>query len=464
MNPIRFRFLLLLPGILIGSGSFAQKITQYEDPGADINQWHLRELFLRENLSPNTANLNQLISIAPVLQDPKALKERLGLGVQDSFSNPAGILNSEIVPVFPTNAGVPVSSGSMGLGKELRNATLSMAGSIQNPVDRAFAMSEIRDGSRQCGDAQTGSIPSSLPAILPLDETASEPRAVIELKPDPKQPDLWTASGEWSIVDTKTAQAGEVRVLNAAQAAKKQFSVDRYQVIGTSLPSGFQYSSEKTTQKGTLVQTSARVSLENIGNSSFVFRASPRSGSAKNSLQYLLIARPFSESLIAGAAIRDSEGGSTFLGYEAQSMDHVGHLIIQTNHDSSPGVGKGQTVGLIARLGSSSEVTGTYQWRTGGLIASAAVTPVRMGDSGDLKTASSNLQAGLQLSDYRVSAFVNLALVKNWATDSGMSGEVSSGLFFKNSGTSVYMVVPIHTNPMPRVQLAVPLDQKRRRR
>ena len=95
------------------------------------------------------------------------------------------------------------------------------------------------------------------------------------------------------------------------------------------------------------------------------------------------------------------------------------------------------------------------------MIASASLTPVHMNNAGDLKTASTHLQTGLQFSDYRVSAFVNLALVKNWAENEGLSGELAGGLMFKNSGTSAYMVVPISTNSMPRVQMAVTLDQKR---
>ncbi|NDG83517.1 MAG: hypothetical protein EBX52_00580 [Proteobacteria bacterium] len=389
----------------------AQNPPSLADPSADFNSWKLKELFVRENLSSNPMGLGQWINVAPVIGDPNKLNDRLGLGVQRGFSNPAGIVNYDIIPVSPERNGV--LAPATGTPAVLLQA-------ITDPVARAQMQIQITGSDRQCAinpAAAPGSLTASAPAMIPVSPSTGA-QAILELQQDPLNPDIWRESGKWSVLYPDTPANGQITVLNATATAKKPTNhlvVEQYRVGGTDLPSGIRFTSDQTTSNGARLSTQANLSVQNLGGTAFSFRITPASNplGSKTSLQYLVLARPLQQYAVTGMSVSNQKGTSTFVGYETQSIDHTGHLIIQTTYQNQTRSGIAQTVGIVARVGSSPEVTGLYQLRSGNVIASASVTPMKMASMNDASTTQSSMNAGLQFSDYHVSAFVNLRLVKN---------------------------------------------------
>jgi hypothetical protein len=63
-----------------------------------------------------------------------------------------------------------------------------------------------------------------------------------------------------------------------------------------------------------------------------------------------------------------------------------------------------------------------------------------------------------------VTGFVNVGLLKDWSKSSGISGEVSAGVVFPKTRTTLYIVVPLdyfanHEGTGPRAQFNIPLNR-----
>jgi hypothetical protein len=422
--------------------------------------------------------LKRLPDLQALVSNPTQLKNRLGLGVNTNFSDPAiSRINYRWVPVFkdeetqaPAKNVLPKSLSEME----------SLAALIGSPAGQAIYLTQISDLETCPVDPASGSegTGSGLPQALMIDPEISD-YAVVELNPDAENPNLWVPHSNWTAVHVDDNGITAVNVKPKAPKSKPVFTPQRYKAGPVTVPVGVNYAQNWLTpglNRTVNHSLSFQVNATNLNQSTLTYESRiPSLGKNRGThIMALAIIQPMRQSMLSGAAIQDRlKNGSylnTFVGYETNKNDRSGHLIVQMTHTGKP---KSSTVthttGFIARLGSSAEATGLYQLRSGPVIASAAVTPVRFQSIQNTGQVSSSMNLGASFSNpYQanpVTGFVNVGLLKDWSKSSGITGELSAGVVFPKTRTTMYVVVPFDyfTNQEgvgPRAQFSIPLERR----
>jgi hypothetical protein len=420
--------------------------------------------------------LKRLPDLQSAVMNPNSLKGRVGLGVNTSFSDPAlGRINYRWIPVFKAEElAVPAQNV---LPKSISNFS-ELSSLVLSPVDQAVYMTQISEIETCPTDPSGTPEGANLPQVLMIDPEVSE-YAVVELEPDPSRPDLWVPSSQWTAVQVNEQGVTAIPVKPKAPKSKPVFKPQYYKAGPVSAPVGVNYSQTwlvpeaKRTVNHSL---NFQINATRIDQSTLTYESRvPNLGkNSKTHMMALAIVQPMRQSALTGAAFQDElKDGSfrnTFVGYETNKSNRAGTLIVQSTHTGKEtNQGVTHTTGFITRLGASTEATGLYQLRTRGIVASAAVTPVRMGDIKTPEKLSSSMNVGVSFTNpfpgKPVTGFVNVGLLKDWSNSSAVGGEVSAGVVFPKSGTTMYVVVPLNyfsdQNGLgPRAQFAVPLNRK----
>ena len=421
--------------------------------------------------------LRRLPDLQAAINSPTTLKNRLGLGVRTSFSDPAiGRINYRWIPVFSTGS-PPAPAGNV-LPASISNLT-PLSSLLPGAVDQALYLTHISDMKTCPVDPSEGGLDGSgsgLPQVLVTDPEFTD-YAVLELKPDAERTDLWIPSAQWTAVRVDETGVTAVQVKPKSIPSKPTFTAQNYKAGPVSVPVGMNYAQNwivpglKRTVNHSL---SFQINATQLNQSTLTYESRiPNLGKSRSTnVMALAIVQPIRQSALTGAAIqgRLDNGTSlnTFVGYETNQDNRAGHLVVQMTHTGKETQNRvTHTTGFVARLGSSSEATGLYQLRSGSVIASAAVTPVRFQDIQDTKQVSTGLNMGASFTNQHgnpVTGFVNVGLLKDWSKDSGISGEVSAGVVFPKTRTTMFIVVPLdyfanHEGTGPRAQFNIPLNR-----
>jgi hypothetical protein len=421
--------------------------------------------------------LMKLPELGNVISNPGSLPGRVGLGVSKSFYDPAiGRINYSLIPVFPKEQ-APSSNPVLPESAKLLAPLAAMSG---GPVQEALLVSELADPGKTCpvvDEQNPEGLP--LPQLLALDPGGTE-LAVVELKPDPNQPNLWVPQTHWTAVSLSGLNSPGGGTLSAVKIpkSKPKITPQNYKLgpisapVGINLNQNWKDFSDKTGRFNDH-QLQLSVNATRIDQTLVTFRSSiPGVGKTGNqSLQYILISQPVRQQALTGVALQNEKGNTnTFLGYETHKGDRTGSLIVQMTHtEQVKGTTTNHTTGFIARLGKSPEATGLYQLRQGSLIASATLTPVRFQNLQTPEKVSSGASFGVSYQSpnamHPVNTFVNVSLLKDWSQSQGIAGEVSGGVMMPRSGVSMFIVLPMdyffdQNRLGPRVQAVVPLNRK----
>jgi hypothetical protein len=422
--------------------------------------------------------LKKLPDLQGAISNPTTLKGRVGLGVNTSFSDPvAGRINTSWIPVFKTEE----NSGTSGnvLPKSISDLA-PLSALLTNPFDQGMYLTHISDLETCPVDPSEASATGGsgvLPQVLITDAGMTD-YAVVELKPDPENPNQWIPGAAWTAVRMDGTSVSAVTTKPKAIASKPAFSTQRYQAGPLSVPVGLGYAQNwsypglKRTVNHAL---SFQFNATQLNQSTLTYESRiPSLGkTGQTNIMALAIVQPMRQSALAGAAIQNrlNNGTSlnTFVGYETNKDDRAGHLIVQMTHTGKETPGRiTHTTGFIARLGNTTEATGLYQLRSGPIIASAAVTPVRVQNLENPQEISSGMSVGASftraIGANPVTGFVNIGLLKDWAKTEGIRGEISAGVTFPRSRTTMYVVVPLdyfasQEGLGPRAQFNIPLNR-----
>jgi len=419
------------------------------------------------------SGLKRIPDLQSAINNPTTLKNRMGLGVNTSFSDPAiGRINYRWIPVFTSaETAVPASNVLPGSLSHLTPLQALLPGGF----DQAMYLTQVSEMETGEGDP-FGSV-TGLPQVLVTDPEFTD-YAVVELKPDTEQPDLWIPSAQWTAVRLDGSGLSAVKVKPKTLPSKPVFSAQHYKAGPVSLPVGLNYAqnwSASGMNRTVNHSLSFQINATQLNQSTLTFESRiPNVGKKLDTnIMALAIVQPMRQSALVGASVQDrlTNGTSlnTFVGYETNKDNRAGHLIVQMTHTGKETQNRvTHTTGFVARLGSSSEVTGLYQLRSGSVIASAAVTPVRFQNIQEPNQVSSGVNLGASFTDLHqknpVTGFVNVGLLKDWSKSSGVNGEISAGVVFPRTRTTMYIVVPMdyfsnQDGIGPRAQFNIPLNR-----
>ncbi len=451
----------------------------YTNPNQETNLFLLNQYLGQPGNSFDLSSfegLKRIPDLQSAINNPTTLKNRLGLGVNTSFSDPAiGRINYRWIPVFRT--GETEAPAANVLPHSISNLA-PLYSLMPGGFDQAAYLTQVSDMETCPVDAgEDGLSSTGLPQVLVTDPEFTD-YAVVELNPDSERPDVWVPSAQWTAVRVEGSGITAVQVKSKAPPSKPTFSAQHYKAGPLSVPVGMNYAQNWTLpgMKRTVNHSlSFQINATQLNQSTLTFESRiPRLGKTGNTnVMALAIVQPMRQSALSGAAIQNrlSNGTSlnTFVGYETNKDNRAGHLIVQMTHTGKETQSRvTHTTGFVARLGTSAEATGLYQLRSGSLIASATVTPVRFSDINHPEQVSTGVNLGASFtSQYQknpLTGFVNVGLLKDWSKSSGISGEISAGVVFPRTRTTMYIVIPMETfiNPDglgPRAQFNIPLNR-----
>ena len=420
--------------------------------------------------------LKRIPDLQGAINSPTTLKSRLGLGVRTSFSDPAiGRINYRWIPVFSTGS-PPAPAGNV-LPSSMTNLT-PLAALMPGTFDQAVYLTQISDMETCPVDPSEGGLDGSgsgLPQVLVTDPEFTD-YAVVELKPDAEQPDLWIPSAQWTAVRVDETGMTAVKVKPKTIPSKPTFTAQNYKAGPVTVPVGMNYAQNWIVpgQKRTVNHSlSFQINATQLNQSTLTYESRiPSLGkSGRTNLMALAIVQPMRQSALSGAAIqgrlKNGTSLNTFVGYETNKDNRAGHLVVQMTHTKESENRVTHTTGFVARLGSSTEATGLYQLRSGPVIASAAVTPFRFQNIQNTNQVSTGVNLGASYTQKHgapVTGFVNVGLLKDWSKSAGISGEFSAGVVFPKTRTTMFIVVPFdyfsnQEGTGPRAQFNIPLNR-----